>query len=393
MPDASNHPHGRAKANPSSKAGARHSISDLACYGNHISLSNTKNQPHETILQTLNRWLNYEDGNYYLGLENFQGTEPEWESVPVIFAQDHPDMGTVDTDIKAAVDAVQGTILPPGTIRNVQVVTPGQPRLVADTKFTDPNLQTLYNEGKLSLSTGFYAKGSDGKIVGKVVPNHVLIFVQDDNNQPRDRGAMFLNKEEQDMPDSATEHQNKGAVFSKKNLSLIEQAIAALTAMVTGLKSGDEENAAANKAPPESDEQNAQERTNMDTDKLTALENKTKELTTALDAKTKEITNKDAEISRLNKELGDLKDKVALDAENATWAALKNTLPKAWTETADAEAKTRTEWKDNKDAFLLKVANLKRVPDTTEAGKEFENNTTDAIAIQRKLLAASGRMR
>ena len=112
-----------------------------------------------------------------------------------------------------------------------------------------------------------------------------------------------------------------------------------------------------------------------------------------LDAKTKEITNKDAEITRLNKELGDLKEKVAQDIENTTWAALKNTLPKAWTETADAEAKTRTEWKDNKDAFLLKVANLKRVPDTTEAGKEFENNTTDAIAIQRKLLAASGRMR
>ena len=392
MPDASNHPHGRAKANPSSKAGARHSISDLACYGNHVSLTHAKNQPHETILQTLNRWLSYDDGNYYLGLENFQGTEPEWESVPVIFAQDHPDMGTVDTDIQAAVDAVQGTILPPGTIRNAKVVTTGQPRLVADTKFTDPNLQTLYNEGKLSLSTGFYAKGTDGKIVGKVIPNHVLIFVQDDNNQPRDRGAMFLNKEEQDMPNSA-EITNKGAVFSKKNLSLIEQAIAALTAMVTGLKSGDEENAAANKAPPESDEQNAQERTNMDTDKLTALENKTKELTTALDAKTKEITNKDAEITRLNKELGDLKEKVALDAENATWATLKNTLPKAWTETADAEAKTRTEWKENKDAFLLKVANLKRVPDTTEAGKEFENNTTDALAIQRKLLAASGRMR
>lgn len=362
----------------------------IPCFGNHINLAQ-KSKPHETILQTLNRWLAYENGDTYLSYDSFSGTESDWDAVPVIYAQDHPDMQLVISDLDTAVRQVGGTLLPPGTVKDTTVIKPGQPRLVTDTIFTDAELQRLYNAGELSLSTGFFAKVDEaGKIVGKVVPNHILIFRQNDVNQPRDKGAMFLNKEEQNVPESE-EKPNKGAVFSKKNLSLIEQAIQALTAMVAGLQKGEEsETEAAAKAAKQPNTEITDD--TMDTEKLVALENKTKELTSTIEGQTKELANKDTEIARLNKELSDITAKIAADEENTTWTTIKNTLPKGWVETPEIEAKTREEWKTNKDAFLIKVAQLPRVAPTPEEGKEFPNNTgTDALALQKTLLEKANR--
>lgn len=392
MPIAKSHDRsGTAQAAPPLFNGATVTGGGLACYGQIVGLSNKPGKTHDTILQTLERWLTYENGDTFLGVDAFKGTEPLWEQVPAIFAQDHPDMALVTTDLDAAVKAVGGTLLPPGTVSNYQVVIPGQPRLIANTRFSDPTLQKLYDAGKLSLSTGFYAREKDGRIVGQIEPNHVLIFEQDDQNQPRDRGAMFLNHEGHPMPETE-EKPNKGAVFSKKNLSLIEQAVAALTAMLAGLKNDvtDSDTEKAAKAAPTK----TTEDPTMDTEKITALENKVKEMTTAGEEYKNTITAKDAEIAKLTTEISEMKNKAALEAENTTWATLKNTLPKAWTNTPELETKARDEWKANKDAFLIKVATLKRTPETPEEGREFENNTTtDAIALQRTLLENAGRLR
>lgn len=363
---------------------------NIALYGNHTNLA-TSSKPHETILQTLNRWLAYENGNTYLSFESFSGTEADWDTVPVIYAQDHLDMRLVIENVDEAIRQVGGRLLPPGTVTNCSVIKPGQPRLVADTQFTDSDLQKLYNEGKLSLSTGFFAKvDEEGKIIGKVVPNHILIFKQDDTNQPRDKGAMFLNKQEQEMPDSE-QITNKGAVFSKKNRSLIEQAVQALTAMMAGW-SADEPEKDVNLAAKQPGSETTDD--TMDTEKLTALENKVKELTAKEQEFANTIKTKDEAIAKLNTELSEMKAKVAADAENAVWSALKNELPKGWTETPEIEAKTREEWLANKDAFLIKVAKLPKTAPTTEEGNEFPNNTgTDSLTLQKELLTKANRFR
>jgi hypothetical protein len=155
---------------------------------------------HETILNTLNKWKNYADGPAYLAVENFLGTEPLWDKVPLIFAQEHPDNDLVESDLPAALASVKdykgrpATI--PGFVSDTSVETQGQPRIRLKTTFTDPEVQALYDAGLLALSHGLYAdKDEADHLVGKVRPNHVLVFVQDAQNQPVDQGSMFLSKQ------------------------------------------------------------------------------------------------------------------------------------------------------------------------------------------------------
>jgi hypothetical protein len=69
-------------------------------------------------------------------------------------------------------------------------------------RFTDGGqCSQIINQGKLSLSTGFWSRtkraSETGRtLVGDVKPNHVLVFVEDLKNQPKDQGSIILNKEE-----------------------------------------------------------------------------------------------------------------------------------------------------------------------------------------------------
>jgi len=67
--------------------------------------------------------------------------------------------------------------------------------------FTDDGQCSQYIlQGILSLSTGFWCRTNRGitpaTLVGNIRPNHVLVFVEDMKNQPRDQGSIILNKEE-----------------------------------------------------------------------------------------------------------------------------------------------------------------------------------------------------
>lgn len=363
----------------------RHNAGNSAFYGNSVAVS--KDTPHEAVLQALNRWITYDSGDTYLGLENFQGTEGAWGSVPVFYSDGlHPDMSLVESDPESAAAKINGMVLPPGTISDIQVLVPGQPRLAGKAKFTDPKLQALYDAGKLSVSTGFYADEHAGKISGQVIPNHILIFEQG-KYQPRDPGAMFLNTEEPRM--SMSEKSNAGAVFSKKNLGLIESAVATLNAMLKGLQREQpavEEDDAEGPAPKIT---NTKENTKMEDVKTAALESQIAELKKFGIEYQNTIKERDAALERVNAELASLKEKAAQDAEDSAWVALKNTdiMPKAWLDTPEHEGATRTEWKNSKDAFVLKLAALKRAPERKQEGSEFENATgSDDFAAQKRLL-------
>jgi|GEM_PF-4288998 len=157
---------------------------------------------HRVIGQTLNKWKNYDGRQLFYGLENFEGTEPSWDSVPAIFAQDHPDMDLYDEDPEAALAAIATIDGDPGRVVGYHsesiIFTAGQPRLETRVTFTDADIEKRYDDGELAPSTGFRAKkiNDDGTLDGTVRPHHILYFVQDRRNQPRDQGAMLLNKED-----------------------------------------------------------------------------------------------------------------------------------------------------------------------------------------------------
>ena len=196
-------------------------------------------EDHTAILQALNRWMQYENMKIYLGAEEFKKSEEDWSKVPVIFAQLHPeDFNEVTTDLQSALLKLSTYEGKPaktvGYIEGSHVEIPGQPRLESKVVFTDPEVETLYSQGKLSLSTGFRATiEADGKLTA-IVPNHLLVFFQDNQNQPRDKGAMFLNSLKGDqMPDAQIG--NAGRVISEKNKNRFKSVLDALNGLFSDM--------------------------------------------------------------------------------------------------------------------------------------------------------------
>jgi len=344
---------------------------------------------HETILQALNRWMEYEnaDGSkfkIFLDAEAFQGTEAAWDASPPIFAQEHPeDFALVESDIASALNTVKdyegnpGSV--PGTLTETQVIIPGQPRLVGRITFTDPRMQGLYDEGKLSLSTGFTCDvGNDGHLVGKVRPNHVLVFVQDDKIQPRDKAAMFLNTEH--IQEDNMEATHAGRVISDKNQSRFKQAVDLLTTLLNEMSGriSDEEKKPCentNPAPPEQDVPAKNQ--DKDADEMADAELKTQieAANTTIAAKEAEIVNRDAEIKTLKDQNLELSNKIAAvekAKKEAAWTDLKNTLPKGLIDVEKDTIAGFTQEGADKDplAFANKIAAVKMKAPTQEEGDE-----------------------
>jgi hypothetical protein len=346
----------------------------------HAEFIQTDN--HETILQALNRWMNYDNGlKIYLDAEAFQGTESLWDAVPLIFAQDHPeDFALVDTDLEAALNTVKDYQGNPGTVcgaltsTNVQI--PGQPRLTSQVSFTDPAVQDLYQQGKLSLSTGFTCNvGNDGHLTDKVRPNHVLVFVQDEKFQPRDKAAMFLNTEH--IKEDTMDVTNAGRVISDKNQSRFKQAVDALTTLfneMTGIVSDNKKKTCENTGPslpaktPDIPATNQDKDNGSDEMAETELKNQIDAANTTIAAKDTEIVNRDAEIKTLKERNLELSNTLAAAEQakkDAAWTDLKNKLPPGLVDTPEKETKLR---EMEPMALANMIAGLKMKAPTAEEG-------------------------
>lgn len=147
------------------------------------------NTSHEAILQTLNRDI----GGYYFPSEAFTNNVNAWSGIPIVYAIDHPDLKLFAENPKLALDKIKGRIV--GQVTMPRVETVGHPRLMANMEIDDSEVNALITAGKISHSTGFIGM-VNGKNVTSVTPNHVLVFMEDANNLPKDRGAFILNKED-----------------------------------------------------------------------------------------------------------------------------------------------------------------------------------------------------
>lgn len=150
---------------------------------------------HDAILQFLNRVI----GDLYFPLESFTSTADQWNGIPIVFASVHPDLKAFDEDRDRELTRIGGRIV--GFIQHAHIVTVGHPRLMGQLIFTDDGQCSQFIlKGILSLSTGFWCRTNrrvtPATLVGITKPNHVLVFVEDLKNQPKDQGSIILNKEE-----------------------------------------------------------------------------------------------------------------------------------------------------------------------------------------------------
>lgn len=152
---------------------------------------------HEVILQTLDQWrtIRKQDGSAapaYFGESNFAGTEEEWNGVPVIFTNKRHPSVPFSKDPAKALKSCNGRIV--GTFKEATLDKTGTTKFRGIVDYSDEDVEKLHGEGKLALSSGFYSKyDKSGKLVGKVIPDHIIVFQPTESFRPQDMGAMFLN--------------------------------------------------------------------------------------------------------------------------------------------------------------------------------------------------------
>lgn len=327
---------------------------------------------HETVLQGLNQWVPTDlpwipGKKAYYSVSAFEGTEPEWDNVPLIFTTDkrpkHPSDKALRENAAAELARVNGRIA--GKLSGSQVHTSGTPRLSSRIQFSDPEVQEYYNLGKLAHSTGFSAASLEtGHIVGRVKPSHVLLFVRGEHAEPNDPKAMFLNTKPEHSGIWSEIHNSL-----KSLVSLFEKA--GQPVEMNNLQAPEDK-----KMTPDPELTKQLEFANL----------KLQEKDSALAAKDKEITDLKARVT----EFENLKKSIEDEKKNARWAEMKNCLPKGLTHLEDEEKKLRTEFESDPGAFAIRMlqhGNTRAQPKGKD-GAEFVN--TKQVATDEARLTKLG---
>ncbi len=318
-------------------------------------MSDVAVEVHDAILQTLNR----EIGGFCFPVEPFTNSIAEWDGIPVVFADDHPDMNLFSDNPTEALAKINGEIV--GQVSKPYIATEGHPRLMAGITNTNTDVTQLIKDGNASLSTGFIGTVDQESRVIKVIPNHILLFKEDSENMPKDYGAFILNKED------FIEFTNAGALVNHSHNS-----DASTTEEVENMDEVDKLS---------SDLTIANKEIGDVTSKLDIANKEIEDLKTQATEKdsTLEIVNKDIEtqktkITDLETEIKDFKQKEA-DAltvkRDAQWTEIKNKLPPGLTHKDDDAKALRVEWDTDPYTFSAKYVGIQNMKGTGESGAEF----------------------
>jgi hypothetical protein len=303
---------------------------------------------HDIILQSLDSWRDYKhpDGtveSLFYGSDVFKGTESEWESVPVILGERHPTTPYKQNPAKALEEA-GGKVI--GNLSGVHITESGSPLLRSNLHITDDDAETLLKSRKIALSSGFLSGKQDGKLTGvsgKVLPDHVLAFVQNRNNRPQDGAALILNSMEENMTDDES---------IKKVLS---DFLSELKSLIVPAK-----NEPVMPAMPEP-------KGNIMVSNMTDEIN---ELKSVIEEQKSMIANMSAEIDAFKK-ADEERAKQAIEDE---WTLVKNSIAPGLYSTPEIEAKSRAEWEVSPSKFILN--NSTKAEETTKDGVPFVTNAT-----------------
>ncbi len=356
---------------------------------------------HEAILQTLNRDI----GGYYFPSETFAHNVQDWSGIPIVYAIDHPDLKVFAENPQLALDKIKGRIV--GHVKTPRIEIVGHPRLMANMEIIDEEINKLISEGKISHSTGFIG-AIDGKNVIGVKPNHVLVFLEDAKNLPKDRGALILNKEdgtvietEEDIqienvdkkPYGDVEYADPGyqedgvkrypldtekhvrAAWSYINMPKNQKAYTAdqLEKIKAKIKS------AAKKLGIEIS--NKETETKMTEDKENELTKQLEISNKEKETMKSELVNRDETIKQLDISNKELKEQLKVfeqkEAERvktlteSRWQTIVNSLPKGVRE-GDKDAKLKAEFETDPQAFTLRLLEIKNTESKIIAGLHGE---------------------
>lgn len=304
-----------------------------------ISNAEHVNAKHDTILQTLDRKI----GDCVFDSKWFAPTVDAWSKVPVIYAQEHPNLDAWTEDPEAELKRIKGRLVN-GAFKAPSIAVAGHPRLMATGDFKDKEIDEKISNGMISLSTAFWATEKDGHLAAPIEPHHVLLFDETEKDLPRDPGTGFLNKVG-DMDEKMRADVQEGLTFLNKAKERL-----------AGLFGPPQE-----KESDMNDKEYEQKLASAAEEHKTNLAAKDAELAKRDEA----VKNKDAEIAKLNTELADFRQK----QRDADWEAVKNTLPQGMVH-KDAEIESRKLFEENPRAFYEKVLAFKKKPETNAEGAE-----------------------
>jgi cation transport regulator len=316
-----------------------------------------KQKQHDAILQSLNR----EIGGYCFRKEAFEETINEWNGIPLVFANEHPDMALFADNPEEALSQINGRVV--GMVENPYIAYDGHPRMMGTLVNNDSEVDKLITDGKASISTGFLASTYDHNIVESVIPNHVLIFKEDINNMPKDHGAFILNKHEfyGQVIDTEVHNMEPDIKELSKDLAIANKELGDMTSKL--------------------------DIANKEIDGLKAS-----------------VTERDGQLEVANKTISDYELKIKefeqKEAEalvikrDEQWTTIKNSIPKGLTHKAEDEQALRAEWESDPFAFTAKIAEIKIANKTAPSGNEFVpgGEEEDGIAQMRELNKALGKV-
>jgi len=336
--------------------------------GNIIAEGELVNKEHDVILERLNQTLHYQDhGDIFYTEQPFQDTINKWDGIPIIFASEHPNFTTFDSDPATELANIKGSIV--GKISAPKLMRTGTSRVEAKFVIDNPIIENLINEGKISHSPGFRFQADSNNHLTSVIPHHVLVFIHDSKNQPRDKGAMILNKEDTMVDKEYSKDEiNFMLDFMANNPGKMDKVM--MDKMYAAMDKANQKEYTKSmlkelQSHPEmmDDEMKSMMKDMNMTNKQETTMGKEDELSKQLEISNKEKETLTGEIAGLKKEIANMdtqlkafeqKEAARMKAqEDANWLAIKNKLPKGLVHKAEDEAKLREGWIANKDQFYM----------------------------------------
>src|SRR5574343_1267223 len=97
-----------------------------------VSTVDQSGQAHEAILQLVNRQV----GDTFFSADAFEPTVTDWNDVPVVYFDEHPDLAAFETNPDAELQRLSEQYGKPaklaGRVSNARIETTGHPRLMGD---------------------------------------------------------------------------------------------------------------------------------------------------------------------------------------------------------------------------------------------------------------------
>lgn len=348
-----------------------------------------------SVIQTLNAWIPHPDdpNRRYFRAEAFEASLDKWDGTPLVFADRHPDLDMFASHPEAALAQVNGKIV--GSFSKPRIEKEGHPVMMGAISISDPDVLELWEAGELSLSTGFDCIVMGEDVVEVTGPNHILLFREDRNQMPKDRGTRIANmqngSETVTKPKSdATEGEPETTARSFL-ASLANSIHTLLGSSIQGPDEGQTEPTPAEPAgeptnTPDSTTNPSPEDKGEPSEEDNMVEEMKEKLETAeagLKAKTTELENMQEKVDALQKELEELKetnaelqevvDQVNQEQADARFNAVLDTLAPGEKHTEEQVQQLRTLFDEDPYGFMAKIPEMMvNQSETEQEGAQHE---------------------